>query len=344
MKAGALSVLLLMAASGPSMAADRGPLPGEIVTAIGQVAAVPADRRKVPGFAGAWRTAASQDKVLERIQALAARAKPACSEVRVTDTVQAAPDLIETRPSRVHHSLERWTVQACGTRRHYDVWYRYERDASRLVVAESDAADFQAELDPPYRRLRELAVERRTEEATGGVRWLNLPLPPDTVPASSGNAGKGRGWSADFVPLGENIREWTQLVSVQGLPRSKSAGQALALLEGMQTARAKRCGVAAGPVESLRWSDGQSGETLQTLLICPQVPDTNFAELAVVKAIEGPDYLYVIQRTWRLPAADADTLRANSRGPQAAAEAFLADVRLCNPAGDTSGCPAPFPR
>lgn len=344
MTANALVALLLTSAAGLAMAADSGPLPGELVTVIGQVAAIPADQRKVPGFAGAWHTAASQDKVLERITALEAKSTPPCTDVRITNTVQAAPDLIETRPARVHHALEHWTVQACGATRQYDVWYRFERDASRVVVAESKAADFQAELDPPYRRLRELAAERRTEEAAGGARWLNLPLPPDTLPVANGNTGKAGSWSADFAPLGESIREWTQLISVQGLPRSKRPGQALALLEGMQAARARRCGVPAGSIESVRRDDGQSGHALQTLLVCPRVPDTNFAELAVVKAIEGPDFLYLVQRSWRLPAGDDAKLRADSRGPQAAAEAFLADVRLCNPAGDTSGCPSPFPR
>ena len=67
-------------------------------------------------------------------------------------------------------------------------------------------------------------------------------------------------------------------------------------------------------------------------------------ELAVVKAIEGPDYLYVVQRAWRLPAGKADALLADSRGQREAAEAFLAQVRLCNPAVDRSACPAAYPR
>jgi hypothetical protein len=104
-------------------------------------------------------------------------------------------------------------------------------------------------LDPPYRRLRELAAARQAEEAGGGVRWLNLPLPGDSVPVAN-HSGKG-GWSADFVPLGDDPREWTQLIGVQGLPRSKQPGQALRLLEGMQDVRARRCGVPAGPVEAL---------------------------------------------------------------------------------------------
>jgi|GEM_PF-2010563 len=345
MKTGAplLAISLVVAlAAGFAAAADSGALPGEIVTRIGQVGAIPADQRRVPGFAGAWRRAADQDKVVERISAVEARNTPPCRDVKVVGSVQAAPDLIETRPARIHHALERWTVRACGVSRDYDVWYRYERDASRLVVAESGATDFQAELDPPYRRLRELAAARRAEEAAGRVRWLNLPLPADSLPA--GNRHGPGGWSADFVPAGENYREWTQLVSVQGLPRSRGTGQALALLEGMQAARVRQCGVAAGPVEALGWGDGRQGETLQTVLVCPRVPDTNFAELAVVKAIEGPDFLYVIQRAWRLPADSEDKVRAASRGPRAAAEAFLAGVKLCDPAGDRAACPAPFPR
>ena len=334
-----LAALLL--AAGPALADEAGPLPGELVTRIGQVAALPADARKVPGHAGAWRRAEAQQRVVDRIEALEARGDKPCRAVEVVDTVQAAPDLIETRPQRVHHALERWTVQACGTTRVYDVWYRFERGASRLVVADSDATEFQAVLDPPYRRLRELAAARQAEEAGGGVRWLNLPLPGDSVPVAN-HSGKG-GWSADFVPLGDDPREWTQLIGVQGLPPGKQPGQALRLLEDMQDVRARRCGVPAGPVEALL-PDASASGAAQTFLVCPQVPGTNYAELAVVKAIEGPDYLYVVQRAWRLPAGKADALVADSRGPRAAAEAFLAQVRLCNPAVDRSACPAAYPR
>ena len=334
-------LVALLLASAPAVASEVGPLPGEVVTRIGQVAALPADARKVPGYAGAWRRAAAQQQVIERIQALEARGDKPCRAIEVTDTVQAAPDLIETRPQRVHHALERWTVQACGTTRVYDVWYRFESGASRLVVADSGANEFQAVLDPPYRRLRELAATRQAEEAGGGVRWLNLPLPADSMPVAN-HSGKD-GWSADFVPLGDAPREWTQLIGVQGLPRSPQPGQAVRVLEGMQEVRARRCGVPAGAVEALL-PEASASAAAQTFLVCPQVPGTNYAELAVVKAIEGPDYLYVVQRAWRLPAAKADTLVADSRGPRAAAEAFLAQVRLCNPAVDRSACPAAYPR
>ena len=334
-----LAALLL--ASAPALADEVGPLPGEVVTRIGQVAALPADARKVPGYAGAWRRAAAQQQVIERIQAFEARGDKPCRAIEVTDTVQAAPDLIETRPQRVHHALERWTVQACGTTRVYDVWYRFESGASRLVVADSGANEFQAVLDPPYRRLRELAATRQAEEAGGGVRWLNLPLPADSMPVAN-HSGKD-GWSADFVPLGDAPREWTQLIGVQGLPRSPQPGQAVRVLEGMQEVRARRCGVPAGAVEALL-PEASASAAAQTFLVCPQVPGTNYAELAVVKAIEGPDYLYVVQRAWRLPAAKADAVVTDSRGPRAAAEAFLAQVHLCNPAVDRSACPAAYPR
>lgn len=334
-----LAALLL--ASAPALADEVGPLPGEVVTRIGQVAALPADARKVPGYAGAWRRAAAQQQVIERIQALEARGDKPCRAIEVTDTVQAAPDLIETRPQRVHHALERWTVQACGTTRVYDVWYRFESGASRLVVADSGANEFQAVLDPPYRRLRELAATRQAEEAGGGVRWLNLPLPADSMPVAN-HSGKD-GWSADFVPLGDAPREWTQLIGVQGLPRSPQPGQAVRVLEGMQEVRARRCGVPAGAVEALL-PEASASAAAQTFLVCPQVPGTNYAELAVVKAIEGPDYLYVVQRAWRLPAAKADAVVTDSCGPRAAAEAFLAQVHLCNPAVDRSACPAAYPR
>ena len=330
-------------AAEPGAGSGPGPLPGEIVTRIGQVAAIPADERLVPGYAGAWRMAAAQRQVLDSIKAHEARAARPCQDVHVTDSVQAAPDLLETRPRPVHHALEHWTVQACGAARQYEVWYRFEKDNSRVLVADSAGADFQAELDPPYRRLRELAAARRQELAAGGVRWLNLPLPADSVPAS--NESTPRHWSADFVPLGESIRDWTQLVAVQGLQRTKSKGQAVMLLEGMQRSRATRCGVPAGEVSLLPpGANAPHGVVAQTFLVCPRVPDTNYAELAVVKAIEGPDWLYVVQRAWRLPAGEAESVLAVAREPRLAAEAFLETVQLCNPTQDRQACPSPFPR
>ena len=132
-------------------AAEPGPLPGEIVTRIGQVAAIPADERVVPGHAGAWRMAAAQRQVLDSIKAHEARAAKPCQDVRVTDSVQAAPDLLETRPRAVHHALEHWTVQACGAARQYEV------DARR---ARAEAADC-AQQEPQYWGMCWLTIQER---------------------------------------------------------------------------------------------------------------------------------------------------------------------------------------
>ena len=64
----------------------------------------------------------------------------------------------------------------------------------------------------------------------------------------------------------------------------------------------------------------------------------------MVKAIEGPDWLYVVQRAWRLPAGEIDAVLAAAQEPRLAAEAFLDAVRLCDPARDRQACPSPFPR
>lgn len=333
-----IAVLLLALGSWlPAWAADSGPLPGEVVVNVAEFPPEPADARRVPGFAGAWRPAGEQEQVGVRIATLEARRDPPCRDVRVIDTLQLAPDLMETRPRRVRHSLEQWTVLACGKARRYEVWYRFEPDGTRLAVAENAAGDFQALLDPPYRRLRELAAARRDEVAGGRVRWLNLPVPPRYQAVARDRSPQG--WSVDYVPAGESAREWTQLLAVQAMPAAKVSGRFL--LNGMQQARAARCGGEAGPVEP---QAALEGAAFQTFLVCPEVPGTNFAELAVVKAIEGPDFVYLIQRAWRLPAASREQVLADSGVARAAAEALLAQVRLCDPAGDHRDCFSPFPR
>lgn len=341
--------LVLLAFSG-GVAAQTGrplpehPLPGEQIPPAGQIAPVPADARVVPGFAGAWRKAEGQKLALEQIQRLEGLRTPACTQFKVRDTVQAAPDLIDTQAPRIHHALERWTVEACGAFRAYDVWYRFQPGSSRLAVSPSEEADkpeVEKTLDPAYRRLRELAVRRQAEEARGQVRWLNLPLPADTLPAAS--QGDAQGWSMDFVPVGEDYKEWTQLVSVQAIAR-RLAPSAQAWLGNMQATRARLCGQKPGPVEEIAQGDGDQGPTLETYLVCPRVPDTNFAQLGLVRVIEGPEFLYVIQRSWRLPSGERAQVEAASAAPLDAARAFLKPIRLCNPTHDTRACPAPLPR
>ncbi|MDD3329347.1 MAG: hypothetical protein PHW25_19895 [Zoogloea sp.] len=335
--------LLFLALAGQLQLGLADTLPGEVVARIGQVAVVPADARRVPGQAGAWRPARSQSQVLERIQALEGRRTPPCTDVQVVETRQAAPDLFEGSPRVTHHVLDRWTVRACGTVRQYDAWYRFEKGSSSLVVIDNAGADFQAQLDAPYRRLRALATERAAADKTGLTPWINLPVPAGFVPAL--NESGPQGWRVEFVPRGQTEDEWLELISVQGLPRRAAPGQALTLLEGMQETRASRCGIPAGPVElRLPGHSVPQGQVVQTYLICPRVLDTNYAELSLVKAIEGPDWLYVVQRTWRLPASSAERVQADSHKARAQAEAFLAEVRLCHPVTDAGTCPAAFPR
>ena len=160
------------------------------------------------------------------------------------------------------------------------------------------------------------------------MRWLNLPLPPDTMPATTqAPAGKHGPWSADFVPLGESIREWTQLVSVQGLPRIAGSGQGRAMLEGMQAARAKclrrRRLARSSPC---RLATRPRGETLKTVPRLPQVPaPTSPAGRGQGHRRAGPD----LRDPARLAAARR---RCRQRAPtaarpQATADAFIDKVR-----------------
>ena len=341
----ALTLAALFLVPGLVAAADAGPLPGEMILPPGQLSPIPANARVVPGYAGTWRQSAAQETVRARILALEQKQPKPCAEPRIVDTVQAAPDLAETRPARIHHALERWTVSACGASRIYEVWYRFEPKASRVAVAESGSGDFQGELDPPYRRLLELAAERSREDAAGKARWLNLPLPQAWTYA--GQAGKpGQIWRTDFLPVGERQDAWTHMITVQGFPRGTGAGQARALLEGMHRAREARCGQPAGEIiaDDPGRADSPAGDSLLTLLVCPKVPETNYAELSLAKAIEGPDFVYLVQRTWRLPAASADSLRQDSADVLRTGGHFLSLVRLCDAANRRSDCPAPFPR
>lgn len=337
------AALLLLAAT--LARAEGGPLPGEQLLGPGQLAPLPADARVVPGYAGTWRRADSQERVRDRIVELEGRRAKPCTDVRVTDTEQAAPDLAETRPTRIHHALERWTVRACGATRSYEVWYRFAPGASRVAVAESGGGRFQGELDPPYRRLLELAAAHPRDADAGADprRWLNLPLPEGWHYASQSGGLPGQDWRTDFLPVGPRLPEWTDLISVQGLPRRPATGQARLYLEGLQASRQTRCGAAPEPIEALPADDATGRARLRTLLICPQVPGTDYAELALVQALEGPDILYVVQRAWRLPAADADSLRRDSADVLKTGAYFLSLVRLCPPATRMRDCPAPFP-
>jgi hypothetical protein len=286
-------------AAEPGAGSGPGPLPGEIVTRIGQVAAIPADERLVPGYAGAWRMAAAQRQVLDSIKAHEARAARPCQDVRVTDSVQAAPDLLETRPRPVHHALEHWTVQACGAARQYEVWYRFEKDNSRVLVADSAGADFQAELDPPYRRLRELAAARRQELAAGGVRWLNLPLPADSLPSvptaiARQSVEAGAPTSPPSATASATGPSWSRCRACRAAKRPGPGPRCCS--RGMQ-------GRAGHPLRHSRRTRSKAycrwGPTAHRARPCKdpaRLPPRARHQLSpnwpVVKAIEGPDWLY----------------------------------------------------
>jgi hypothetical protein len=119
--------------------------------------------------------------------------------------------------------------------------------------------------------------------------------------------------STDKLTFIERIPESQDAASIQdmiveqwfsGLPLNATPTNVLALMIN---------GAAPASCEQIRaygpFADTQYGSpTARARYFCAKVKDKPYGLVSIIKAVRGKDRLYVIQREWRLPPYDLDTL------------------------------------
>ena len=106
----------------------------------------------------------------------------------------------------------------------------------------------------------------------------------------------------EWVPAGETVQNWTEMVTVQVfLNRSDlDPAQFLATMEKQWAAACK--GSTATPVASGK-VNGYASTTV--LLRCPLLASSGMPETTMIKAIKGNDSFYVVQRAARAVSNEA---------------------------------------
>jgi hypothetical protein len=106
----------------------------------------------------------------------------------------------------------------------------------------------------------------------------------------------------EWVPSGETVDEWTQMLTVQIFRRAGVDGERLLQEVGKQYVSA-----CPGTTSKGIFNGQINGYAVSMLLLkCPRNPATGKPETTVFRVIKGSDALYSVQRAWRAVPTDQD--------------------------------------
>jgi hypothetical protein len=154
---------------------------------------------------------------------------------------------------------------------------------------------------------------------------LLVRIPPGFLLANRG--GEGARAFEEFIPEGQSLDAWQELITLQLFPDLAGAAPD-AYLGSLSEAFSTQCPAGQiGPVQSL----GAGAYPAALILAsCPDSPRTEGVESFAAYAIGGQARLYVLQYAWARLPDDADLQ---------AAQAFFGSAFLC----DTTRADAPCP-
>jgi len=300
----------------------------------------PSDEHVVPGVAGTWTPARTQAQIRDDILAQERSRAPECASPRITNTLIAATDVVQTAGGKfiAQWALESWLVDRCGQRVSYYVnrIFGAGKEAYKAVPAEtfSDyAADHVALL-----KLQELAAKREAKRAAGEWEDLNVPLPPAWKVAFWNRDESSNVVIFEMLPEHESLKDWRSMITVQLL--STDLGLTLQeLLNGVRKMRRDLCGSEQAPVTM---EERTAFPSATVMLVCERLPKSDVAEVTLAKAIAGRRYLYYVHLGFHTAAGDrASVLQALKEQIEAGWQR-LEQVHLCDAQRDTSGCESPF--
>ncbi|HCV96366.1 hypothetical protein D3C87_304990 [compost metagenome] len=131
----------------------------------------------------------------------------------------------------------------------------------------------------------------------------------------------------EFVPNGQDVRSWTELLTVQQF-RDSAHVPPREFLDIMGKGWMQACPDAH---VTLIHEDVENGYPIAVAqMICPRNPQTGKPEYTWVKGIQGQGSLYVVQKAFRfVPEREQVTTWVR----------YLGQVKACNEKGDQHPCP-----
>jgi hypothetical protein len=103
-----------------------------------------------------------------------------------------------------------------------------------------------------------------------------------------------------YVPPGQNIESWRELVTIRSMPRREDADPETAL--GGIVKRAEETCQKLLEVRKIPFTQESAYPTLGLIQGCGRSRATSRGEFTIVRAIAGKENLFVIEKSWRLPA------------------------------------------
>jgi hypothetical protein len=135
------------------------------------------------------------------------------------------------------------------------------------------------------------------------------------------------GLITEWVPAGETVENWTEMVTVQVFYHLRTSPEAF--MSSLETRWLRSCPGAdqAQPIANAR----QNGyPTLVWLLSCPQNPSSGKIEITWFKAVQGNDSFYVVQKAFKFAPSKQQITRWVG---------YLKSVRVCDSRLADRACP-----
>ena len=104
------------------------------------------------------------------------------------------------------------------------------------------------------------------------------------------------GLITEWVPAGETVENWTEMVTVQVFYHLRVSPEAF--MSNLETRWVRSC-PGAGPAEPIADAVENGYPTLAWLLSCPQNPASGKIEITWFKAVQGNDSFYLVQKAFR---------------------------------------------
>jgi hypothetical protein len=114
----------------------------------------------------------------------------------------------------------------------------------------------------------------------------------------------------EFVPNGQTVEDWTEMLTVQVF-RNLKEGDPAAFLQNIGSQWLHAC--PETPKDTIRSGQVNGYPVSMLVLKCPKSPSAGKPETAVFRVIKGKDALYSVQHAWRtVPSDEAQQALAKS--------------------------------
>jgi hypothetical protein len=141
----------------------------------------------------------------------------------------------------------------------------------------------------------------------------------------------------EVVPAGQNVQDWTEMLTVQVLLDKPVKSPEDILKEQMADFQKECDDVGAGPIGPER----ENGyDTALRAIACTRSKQWGKGELSLYKVLRGRDRTYIVSRTWRGEPFDKERLPVS---PDVTKQwlLFMHQVVLCDSRDVQRPCPAP---